>query len=81
MILSRVIIEHPKTDFSLSETYIDNALHFKQERNEPIVLIGQYVDDSFQAGNNEFFKNTDDNLKKIKSRDREHEKTVSHKYM
>lgn len=37
---------------------IDGALYFKWCKDELIDLIGQYIDNSFQAGSEEFLKIT-----------------------
>lgn len=38
----------------MSDRRLDNALYFNQEKEKLIGLIGQYFDDSFQTGKNEF---------------------------
>lgn len=40
----------------MSETSVDNDLYFKKHKNELMCLIGQFVDNSFEAGKDKLFK-------------------------
>lgn len=61
---------HIEQDLKMSKTNRDSALYLKRSNNVLIGILGKYVDDSFQAGTDDFLNSTYILLKTFVSRER-----------